>query len=217
MENNIEILKSKLNISLTQTQEEKFKAYAECFLKKNEKLNLISKNDEKVLFEKHIFDSLAINLFFNKKNMSALNGASLLDIGTGGGFPSIPIALLHPELKVVALDSIRKKINVLEEIKTELEIKNLYPMCQRAENIKEKFDYITSRAVAPVDTILKYAAPLLNKDGFFVAYKSKKALEELKDAKKTMTRFKMEVFDVLEYQLPLEEPYERNLIIFKFK
>lgn len=190
-----------------------FKEYIEVFLSQNAKLNLISKNDEKFLWEKHVFDSLAIEKFFEKYS----RGKTLLDIGTGGGFPSIPIALAYPEIEVYALDSIRKKINAIENIKEELNIKNLHTICDRAENVKQKFDIITSRAVATLDKITGYALPLLNKDGHFVAYKSVRAQEEIADAQKTLKKYKAEVIDVIEYDLPLEENHTRNLIVVKYK
>ena len=116
-----------------------FNEYTKVFLNQNSKLNLISKNDEKFLWEKHIFDSLAIEKFFEKYKPS---GSKLLDIGTGGGFPSVPTALAYPEIEVFALDSIRKKVNAIENIKAVLNIKNLHTICDRAENIKDKFNLV---------------------------------------------------------------------------
>lgn len=208
----IETLKKNLGISLDAENTELFDNYARIFLEKNSRLNLISKNDEIFLFEKHIFDSLAINLFLNPKQ-----GETLLDIGTGGGFPSVPISLLYADLDVFGLDSIRKKIKAIEEIKEELNIKNLHPICDRAENLDQKFDYVTTRAVSSLDTVLKYAVPLLKKGGFFIAYKSKKASEELKEAEKTIKRLNIKLIKIIEYNLPLEENHERNLIIFRSK
>ena len=152
-----------------------FTKYIEVFLQQNSMLNLISKNDEKLLWEKHIFDSLAIEKVFEKYP----KGKTMLDIGTGGGFPSVPVAIAYPDIEVFALDSIRKKINAIANIKSELDIKNLHPVCERAENVKEKFDIITSRAVAPLKVISGYAAPLLANDGIFVAYKSKRIDDEI--------------------------------------
>lgn len=188
-----------------------FKEYIQAFLNQNAKLNLISKNDEKFLWEKHIFDSLAIEKFFEKY----AKGKTLLDIGTGGGFPSVPIALMYPEIEVYALDSIRKKINAIENIKAELNIQNLHTICDRAENVKQKFDIITSRAVATLDKICGYALPLLKKDAYFVAYKSLRAQEEIAEAEKTLKKYKAEIVDVIEYDLPLEENHTRNLIVIK--
>lgn len=205
----IETLKKTLGITLNPEKSELFDNYARIFLEKNSRLNLISKNDEKFLFEKHIFDSLAINLFLRPEQ-----GKTLLDIGTGGGFPSVPISLLYEDLDVFGLDSIRKKIKAIEEIKEELNMKNLHPICDRAENIEQKFDYVTTRAVSSLDTVLKYAIPLLKKGGYFIAYKSKKASDELKEAEKTIKKLNVKLVKSIEYNLPLEENHERNLIIF---
>lgn len=191
-----------------------FEEYIKIFLEQNSILNLISKNDEKFLWEKHIFDSLSIEKFFEKYGT---NFKTLLDIGTGGGFPSVPAAIAYPEIEVYALDSIRKKVRAVENIKNGLNIENLHPICERAENIKQKFNLITSRAVAPLGVIAGYAAPLLEKDGFFVAYKSRRTEEEIIDAEKVLKRLKLEVVDVIEYELPLEENYTRNLVVIKHK
>lgn len=189
-----------------------FTDYIKAFLNQNSKLNLISKNDEKFLWEKHIFDSLSIEKFFEKYKPS---GSKLLDIGTGGGFPSVPTALAYPDIEVFALDSIRKKINAIENIKAVLNIQNLHTICDRAENIKDKFDIVTSRAVAPLKIIIGYAMPLLNKNGYFIAYKSIRTEEEIKDAKNILKKYNAEVTDIIKYDLPLEENHTRNLIIIK--
>ena len=192
-----------------------FSDYKKAFLEENSKLNLISKNDEKFLFEKHIYDSLSLKLFLEKYNIKK---AHLLDIGCGGGFPCIPLAIEHKELNIVGIDSIRKKINSINAIKAVLGLENLTTICDRVENIKGKsFDIITSRAVADLAKICDYALPLLKKDGYFVAYKSKKALEELENAKPILEKFNAEVKDIINYTLPLEEVYERNLIVIGFK
>ncbi len=192
-----------------------YEKYIHSFLNQNAKINLISKNDEKYLWEKHIFDSLAIKYFFEKYYTSGIPKLTLLDIGTGGGFPAVPIAIACPQIEVFALDSIRKKIKAIENIKTELNIKNLHTICDRAENIKGKYNIITSRAVAPLKIITEYAMPLLNNDGYFVAYKSIKAGEEVSDAKQTLKKYNAKVIDIIPYNLPLEENHTRNLIIIK--
>lgn len=182
----------------------------------NSVVNLISKNDEKFLWEKHVFDSLAIEYFFKKYSTAQSDEKlTLLDIGTGGGFPALPIALTYPQLQVTALDSIRKKINAIENIRQELDISNLKTICERVENITGTFDIITSRAVASLNKICTYALPLLKKDGYFIAYKSRKTPEEIEDAEKVLKKYNSKVIDIIEYQLPLEENFTRNLIIIK--
>lgn len=189
-----------------------FTNYMKVFLVQNAVLNLISKNEEKFLWEKHVYDSLGIKLFFEKYSPK-IN--TLLDIGTGGGFPAVPIALEYPNIEVFALDSIRKKINAIENIKQELSINNLTTICDRAENIEQKFDIITSRAVATIDILIKYATPLLKKNGYFVAYKSRLADKEISDAKYLIKKSGLKLIDIIEYTLPLEEIYERKLVVLQ--
>ena len=193
-----------------------FDNYIKEFLNQNSMLNLVSKNDEKLLWEKHIFDSLSIENFFSKY-IKDLNGKKLLDIGTGGGFPSIPIALAYPKLEVYALDSIRKKINAIEQIKQKLNISNLYPICSRAEEISDKYDFITCRAVAQLKIIAKYAGRLLKNDGYFIAYKSIQAIEEIKEAQQVLKKYNFNIDDIIEYDLTLKENHVRNLIIMTIK
>ena len=167
----------------------KYEEYMKIFLEENSKVNLISKNDEKYLWEKHVFDSLAIENFFEKFDTSKIK--TILDIGTGGGFPSIPIAITYPHLKVTALDSIAKKIRAVQTIKDKLNIENLEPICTRVENLDAKFDMITSRAVSSLKNICEYALPKL----------------------KILKKYNSKIVDIIEYSLPLEENHERNLIV----
>ena len=191
-----------------------FEDYIKIFLTQNSILNLVSKNDEKYLWEKHIFDSLSFDKFYEKYTPKAKN---LLDIGCGGGFPSVPIAICYPKLEVFALDSIRKKITAIENIKSALDIKNLHTICDRAENITNKYDLITSRAVAKMSIILKYALPLLNENGYFIAYKSIKVTEEINEAKDILKKYNAEVVDILSYELPIEGNFTRNLVVVKYR
>ncbi len=189
----------------------KYQEYMKIFLEENSKVNLISKNDEKYLWEKHVFDSLAIENFFEKFDTSKIK--TILDIGTGGGFPSIPIAITYPHLKVTALDSIAKKIRAVQTIKDKLNIENLEPICTRVENLDAKFDMITSRAVSSLKNICEYALPKLKKGGYFVAYKSRKTPQEIEEANSILKKYNSKIVDIIEYSLPLKENHERNLIV----
>ncbi len=192
------------------------KKFSEVFLEKNKVINLISKNDEKVLFEKHIFDSLSIEKFFEKYNVKYA-GMNMLDIGTGGGFPSVPIAILYPEINVVGLDSIAKKIRAIEDFKNDLKLDNLTLINDRAENLKTKYDIVVSRAVSRLDKVVEYAMPLLKDGGYFVCYKSKQVFDEIREAKEAIFKKKAELLEVIEYKLPLEENFERFLVVIKKK
>ena len=190
-----------------------FENYKQAFLEENSKHNLISKNDEKFLYEKHFYDSLGIKLFLEKNNIAK---AEVLDIGCGGGFPCVPMAMEFSELRITGIDSIRKKIASVQTIKEKLSLDNLELITDRVENLKEKkFDIVVSRAVADMSKISEYALPLLKKGGYFVAYKSKKALEELEGAKQVLKKYKSEVADIIPYTLPLDEVYERYLVCIK--
>lgn len=190
-----------------------FTDYKKYFLEENSKLNLISKKEEQYLFEKHIYDSLGIKLFFEKYNFVP---KTLLDIGTGGGFPSVPIAIEYPEIFVTGIDSIQKKINAVQSIKNSLNIQNLNLIRGRVEELKNSsFDVITSRAVAKIETLIKYAYPLLKKDGYIILYKSKTAEDEITEAINLIRKLHLKIKPIIEYTLPLEETYNRCLVILQ--
>lgn len=188
-----------------------YNEYMKIFLEENSKVNLISKNDEKFLWEKHVYDSLAISKFFDKYGLPK----TLLDIGTGGGFPSVPIALTYPDIKVTAVDSIAKKIRAVSTLGEKLNLKNLNAVCSRIENLDGKFDVITSRAVSRLDKICEYALPKLKQGGYFIAYKSRKTPEEITDAQKILKKYNAKIIEIIEYPLPLDEEHTRNLIIIQ--
>lgn len=190
-----------------------FDKYIKTFLEENSKINLMSKNDEKLIFEKHIYDSLSIKFLFDKLDMLP---KTILDIGTGGGFPSIPIALEYPKIEVTGIDSIQKKINAISNIAKKLGIKNIEFIRDRVENIKDKkYDMITSRAVAQASLLIEYAYPRLKKDGYLVLYKSKSIDEEIEKAKPLIRKLHMKISDIIEYSLPLEENYNRCLLVLQ--
>ena len=211
-----EILEQKLTLEIGEKIMPNLELYCKLFKEYNSHTNLISKNDEKFLFEKHIFDSLALNLFFKKHKIK-----NLLDIGTGGGFPSVIIAIFFPEIKVFAMDSIKKKLNFIELIKTELKLTNLEIIHARAENVsqnmKENFDVVTCRAVSELKNLFPYSAPYLKKSGFFVAFKSKNFQEEINNAQNVIKKLHFKLNEIIDYNLPLEENFERKLLVFEKK
>ena len=191
-----------------------FERFINIFLEENSKINLISHNDEQYLYEKHIYDSLGIKLFFDKYKKNFKN---LLDIGCGGGFPCIPISIEYPELQVTGIDSIRKKILSVDSMKEKLNLKNLILICNRIENINQdiKYDIVVSRAVADLAKISEYALPHVNKNGYFIAYKSVKTEEEIAKALGIVKKFNSEIIDIIEYTLPTEELHTRKLVCIK--
>lgn len=190
-----------------------YNQYMQLFLEENSKVNLISKNDEKFLWEKHVYDSLSIEKFFEKYPLSG--EILLLDIGTGGGFPAVPIAITYPDIKVTAVDSIGKKIRAIDSIKQKLNLENLTAINARVEGLDGKFDIVTSRAVSSLKNICNYALPKLKKGGYFVAYKSRKTPDEIQEADVVLKKYKAKIIDIIEYDLPLDEKLTRNLIVIK--
>ena len=194
-----------------------FEAYIEYFKEYNSKINLISKNDENVIFEKHICDSLGINGFFEKYNIG--ERINLLDIGAGGGFPSIPLAMYYKNINVTSVDSVNKKINYIKKVATDFNLENINAMCSRIEDLdkryKNSFDIVTSRAMAELRIILEYALPYIKNGGYFVAYKSKKAEDEIKNAQNALGILGAKIIDKINYSLPIEGIDKRVLIVIK--
>ena len=208
-------LLEQLGIKLSKKTEQNFIKYIELFKKYNAHTNLISKNDEEFLFEKHIFDSLAFNLFIKKYGTPK----TVMDIGTGGGFPSLPLAILFPEIEIFAVDSTSKKINFILESKEILNLKNINPVASRIEklpaNLKESFDVVTTRALGSLPLILEYSIPYLKKNGYFVPYKSVDSETEILKSQNALKTLKTKLIDTIEYKLPLKENFDRKLLIFK--
>ena len=138
------------HFSLTPLQEQQFTALGELYRDWNAKINLISRKDIDNLYPHHIIHSLAI-----AKVLNFQPGTTLLDVGTGGGFPGIPLAILFPECQFTLIDSIGKKIRVTTEVANAIELKNVTCIQERAEMEKGKFDFVISRAVMPLSDLVK--------------------------------------------------------------
>lgn len=141
----------------TETQTKQFEMLGELYKDWNEKINVISRKDIDSLYERHILHSLAIAAICNFDN-----GAQVVDIGTGGGFPGIPLAIFFPEVEFLLSDSIGKKIKVVQEVAAAIGLKNVTAVHKRVEEIKGRtFDYAVSRAVAPLGELWKWIHPVI--------------------------------------------------------
>lgn len=137
---------------ITNIQKIQFEKLGSVYSDWNSKINLVSRKDIGLLYENHVLHSLAIAKFINFSSNTIL-----LDIGTGGGFPAVPLAIYFPHVKIYALDSIAKKIMAVNDISKQLGLKNLEPVCQRAEQFSSKVDFIVSRATAPFPDLVKWS------------------------------------------------------------
>ena len=143
---------------ITERQKEQFERLGALYEEWNARINVVSRKDMEHLYTRHILHSLAI-----AKVCQFEAGARVVDIGCGGGFPSVPLAIMFPEVEFVGCDSIAKKIRVVEGIKEGAEINNLRAVNCRAEQLGEKFDYVVSRAVTEMARFMPWAWPLLRK------------------------------------------------------
>lgn len=206
--NRIDILEKELNLKLDSKTIDKLDLWEKYFIEYNSHTNLMSKNDTAILFEKHVFDSLAIFKWEKFKN-----NKTILDVGTGGGFPSVILAIVNPDVKIIANDSRIKKINFIKEIKEKLNLNNLEISYSRIEEEnKLNVDLITSRAVGKMIDVWELSKKHLKKNGYFVIYKAKLLNEEIEEFN---SKHKNPNFEIIKYNLPLNEQYERNLIILK--
>jgi len=155
--------------------------FIQYYLEINEKINLTAIKDPDEFFIKNILDSLSIEDLLDLKNQS------LLDLGCGGGFPSLPLAIVYPELQITGIDAIQKKLNAIESIKNHFNIQNLETICARAELLahdeiyREKFDIVITRAVASYRVLLELTAAFLKKDGKLFCYQGPAILDDLKE------------------------------------
>lgn len=205
----------KSGFHLKQEQIEKLDLYAEMLLEWNEKINLTAITDSKGIAIKHFYDSLTPLWFLNiPKN------ARIIDVGTGAGFPSIPMAIVRPDLHFTLIDSLNKRLNFLNEVCTRLDI-NAELVHMRAEDAaqkpeyRESFDISVSRAVAALPVLCEYCIPFVRKNGMFIAMKGSKAEEELEISKNAVKTLGASVEKTVKIRLP--DDSERNIIVMRKK
>ncbi len=189
----------------------KFNLWEQLFIEYNSHTNLMSKNDMTVLFEKHALDSLSIKLF-----EGFISGIKLLDVGAGGGFPSLILAICFPEIQIIAMDSVKKKTDFLTLAKEKLKLQNFEVVLSRAENYPPVgADIIVNRAVGKIDKVWAFSGKHLKKGGAFISYKAKTGHEEAQTALKKYKELKLLKF--IPYKLPLDDDFKRELVILENK
>lgn len=187
-------------IELTIAQAEQFEVYYRLLLEWNEKINLTAITEPREVVAKHFIDSLE-GLRFLPQNIK------LVDVGTGAGFPAIPLKLVRPDIDVLLLDSLNKRILFLDEVIRELGLKGISALHGRAEELskqklREQFDVATARAVANLSVLSEYCLPYVKVGGLFLAYKGSRAEQEAKEAENAVKILGGTVRELHKYSLP---------------
>ena len=205
-----------LSITLSDEQKKQFITYYEYLVEKNKVMNLTAITEFDEVIEKHFLDSLSlIKVYDLKKDIS------VLDMGTGAGFPGIPLKIAFPELKVTLADSLNKRILFLQEVIDELHLEKIEAVHARAEELgknkayREMYDLVVSRAVANLSSLEEYCVPFVNIGGNFISYKSGEIEEEVANAKNATFLLGGKVKDV--YKFDLYEQKRSFVIIEKVK
>lgn len=206
-------MKIKEMMNIDDLKAKKFEKYKDLLLEWNNKINLTAITEENEIILKHFIDSCTILKYIE-------NNQKIIDIGTGAGFPGIPLKIMNESLDITLVDSLNKRINFLNELIKEIELNNIRAIHARAEDIgkdknyREKYDVATSRAVANLSTLLEYLMPLVKVNGICICMKGPNIENELNEAKKAIEEFSGKLEEVYNFKLPNSD-IERNIIIVR--
>ena len=200
----------KNKIMLLEEQIEKFYKYMNLLIEWNQKINLTAIVEPKEIIQKHFIDSMSVlDYIQDKKN--------IIDVGTGAGFPGIPIKIANPNINVTLLDSLQKRVNFLSEVVSQLELDKIKAVHSRAEDYakenRESYDVAISRAVANMSTLVEYLLPYVKQDGIVICMKGPNIEDELEKSKKAISILGGKIEHI--EHLFLDEEMERNLIIIR--
>jgi 16S rRNA (guanine527-N7)-methyltransferase len=198
-----------LGISPTPAMMERFAVYHDFLMQKNQVMNLTAITDRDEVYKKHFLDSLYLTRVFSP------SGKTLLDVGSGAGFPAFPLKIVFPDLKVTVVDSLDKRIRFLSELSDQLQLEGITLIHGRAEELSQKntFDLVTARAVARLNVLTELCLPFVKAGGAFVAMKAPGYEEELKEALSAIRILGGSLEDTLVY--PLDEETDHVLIVIR--
>lgn len=202
-------------LKFDQNKYDQFMLYKDLIKEWNEKINLTAIKEDEAIVKKHFIDSMKVFKFDQLKNAK-----NVIDIGTGGGFPGIPMKIIKPEVNIVLLDSLNKRIIFLEEVIKRLDLKNIKAIHGRAEDFakekqyREKFDVAVSRAVANLTVLSEYCIPYVKVGGYFVAMKGPAVEEEIKASKNAIRMLGGQIEHIEKVQIEGSD-LNHNLVIIK--
>ncbi len=216
--NNEEILRQGINgfgIEANDQMINDLKTYREILVDWNQKMNLTGIEEEREVFIKHFLDSISA-----VSNGYIKNGISLIDVGTGAGFPGLPLKICLRDIKLTLLDSLNKRINFLQEVSNTVNLEDVEFIHGRAEDFgkdskyREQFDVATARAVAGLPILMEFCVPFVKLGGYFVCLKGPNANLELEESQKAMEVLGLEFIEKIDIELPNEE-LKHNILVFK--
>ena len=199
---------NKINIEISDDQINCFEKYYELLIEKNKVMNLTAITDKEDVIVKHFIDSIALIPYLLDKGFNVNSELSIIDIGTGAGFPGLPLKIMMPDVKFTLLDSLNKRVSFLNEVIDELKLKDIEVLHGRAEDYasdnkyREKYDICVSRAVANLSTLSEYCIPFVKEDGFFISYKAGESEEEINNSKNAIKILGGKINKVEEFVLP---------------
>jgi 16S rRNA (guanine527-N7)-methyltransferase len=212
---NFNSLLEKLNIELTPKQLEQFEIYFKFLVEYNEYVNLTAITDEEDVYIKHFYDSILVGQVLDLSNVN-----SICDVGSGAGFPSIPLKIVYPNLKVTIVDGLDKRITFLKQLVSKLGLDNVNLVHGRAEEYakehRESFDIVTARAVARANILNELCITLVKVGGYFISMKGKNAEEEISEGK-SLEILKGKIVKKNEYYLPKEDSKRVLILIEHFE